>query len=342
MKRREFLAASAVGLAGIALWVASQEDELKPREPDLVLDQYGGAIAFSPDSKVLAVARGPVGDKEGICFLDAETGKRLPDFERTTEIGKEGEPSEVLAYSVDGKYFAAGGESYVALWDATNGRRLRNIEPMADRKWGAVTVLAFTPDSKYLFAGLGFWPLEPRGNAEEFKGVEHYGSVAFSSDGNHFATRFNGIINLWDLQTWRKLREFGGRALARGPLEFSPDGRFIASCLARIDGRAYSLWDTQTAEPKYVPFEHQPSFDLSPDGSLIIGVIPGGSALLRIADGRTAYKLIKQSDVPKKGRKRAADHNGVVEIQFSPNQMIVAHSRRFGLKIWKEKNGFKG
>jgi WD40 repeat protein len=320
---------------------AVQDDEPAPREPDLVLDNYGGAIAFSPDSKVLAVARGPVGDVEGICFLDAETGKRLPDFEQTTEIGKEGEPSDVLAYSADGKYLAAGGENYVALWDAKSGRRLKNVEPMADREWGAVTALAFTPDSKYVFAGVGFWPLEPRGNADELKGLEPYSSVAFSSDGKHFATRFNGTISLWDLQTRRKLREFGAPALTGGLLEFSPNGRFIASCLVRVDSRPYFLWNVETGEPKYVPFERFPFFDLSPDGFLATAEVPGGVALVRISDGSTAYQLIKQSEVPRKGRKKAANHNVVTEIQFSPNQTIVALSRRLGIRLWKEKNGFK-
>ncbi len=123
MKRREFLAASAAALVGTALVVAVQDDEPTPREPDLMLDRYGGAIAFSPDSKVLAVSRGPVGDVEGICFLDAETGKRLPDFERSTDVGTtagHGRPV-VIAFSPDGTYFAAGGQGYVGLWDAKTG-----------------------------------------------------------------------------------------------------------------------------------------------------------------------------------------------------------------------------
>ncbi len=342
MKRREFLAASAAALAGTALVVAVQDDGPTPREPDLVLDRYGGAIAISPDSKVLAVARGPVGDVEGICFLDAESGKCLPDFEQTTEIGKEGEPSDVIAYSANGRYFAAGADGFMALWDARNGRRLADLGPIPDRPSGRVSALAFTHDSKYLFGLGGFWPLEPAGDVQELEGLAHCESVAFSIDGERCATRFKGVISLWDMQTRRKLMDFGRTRPTSGVLEFTPDGRLIASSMVPIDGRPYFLWDTETGKPKYVPFEHLPSFDLSPDGSLIIGVIPGGAALLRIEDGRAAYKLVKQSEIPKKGRKRAADHNGVVGIQFSPNQTMVAHSRRLGLKIWKEKTGFKG
>ena len=91
MKRREFLAASAAALACTAQLAADEKTAEKPREPDLQIDtKYKGVIAFSPDSKVLAVGHGPVGEKEGICFLDPENGKRLPDFEWTTDRGQWG------------------------------------------------------------------------------------------------------------------------------------------------------------------------------------------------------------------------------------------------------------
>ncbi len=169
-----------------------------------------------------------------------------------------------------------------------------------------MTALAFANDSKYLFAGLGFWPLTQPGTVENLKGLENYEAVAFSPDGNYFATRFEGIITLWDYKGRRKEREFGHKSVTNELLEFSPDGLHIVSGLVHIDRRPYFIWNIKTGEPKYVPIEHFPSFDLSPDGTLVTAGVPGGIVLLRAADGRIAYTLVRQSDVPVKGKKEVA------------------------------------
>jgi WD40 repeat protein len=337
MDRRQFIGVSVAGLACTALLVADQVDELKPRDPDLVIDRHGGATAFSPDSKVLAVANGPIGDGQGICFLDADTGKRLPDFERTTDVKTRighGRP-RVLGFSPNGKYFAAGAEGYVALWDAKNGRRLKNLEPLATREWGTVVTLAFAPDSKYLFAGAGLWPLEPLDEMEELKELPQYEALAFSQDGHYFATRLEGIITLWDYAQRSKVKEFGTEQPTGGPLKFSSDNKRIFSRRVLIDDRPHHVWNVETGAPEYIDFQYSPAFyfDISPDGSLLTGIGPGFVALLNATQGRAKFILLTTRD-----RYRDNPNTGT---GFSLDQRIVASSRVHGVHLWKEDNGFK-
>ena len=70
MDRRDFLAASAAALACTARLSADEKAADKSREPDLVIKRHRGRLAFSPDSKVLAVANGPIGEAEGFCLID--------------------------------------------------------------------------------------------------------------------------------------------------------------------------------------------------------------------------------------------------------------------------------
>jgi WD40 repeat protein len=341
MRRREFLGASAILLTSGARVIGEEKSAVKPREPDHVIKGHGGYIAFSPNSKMLAVASGPIGDEYGICFLDPDNGKRLPDFERTTDIKVtrgHGRPP-VLIFSPDGKYFAAGGQGYVAIWETASGRRLTNIDPVEGEPTGTVTSLLFAPDSNRLLLGYYFRPIHNPDEHEKIEGLEGYDGLAFSADGELLATRLQGLITLWQYPRLKKQTVFGKKQPTGGPLIFSPDRGHIVSREVEIDGRAHYLWNTNTGEPKYVPFEIRLAFnfDLSRDGSLVAGVSQTGIALLQVSDGRAAFWL---DDSAFRGRKKSINENPQVAIKFAPSQQIVALSHVSGIQIWKDKDGF--
>jgi WD40 repeat protein len=343
MRRREFLAATAsvlaVGESGYGWQTDAVATAKAPREPDIVVKKHSGCMAFSPDSKRLAVANGSVGDKEGICFLDPTTGKRLPDFERTTDISTRlgrGWPA-VLAFSVDGEYFAAGGEGYIALWDATSGKRLDNLElPSANLRaaFGTVTVLAFSPDSQYVFAGRRFWPIRQGGQVREVEGLDATDGIAFSPDGKQFATRREGIITLWSYPKLHKQKTFGVRDPSAGPLLYIPNGTMLISEQVYIDQKPYFAWNIETGAPRYIPFEYKPGFymDLSPDGTLIGAATNRGIVTMSVDTGRATYILQVASGL---------QDEGIFDVKFAPNQQILVCSQPSGIRIWKENNGFK-
>jgi WD40 repeat protein len=337
MKRREFLAASAAALACTARLAADENAAERPREPDLVLEKHSGAVAFSPDSKVLAVANGPIGNEQGICFLDVNTGKRLADYERATyisEVFPNGWPA-VIAFSPDGKYFAAGREGFVALWDAESGKRLPDLTPKAGNEWGKViTEIGFTPDSQRVFVAGSFWRLDQRSDGERVNLSTGYDGFAFSPTGKLFATRSKGIITVWEYPSLQKHKEFGRERLTSGPLIFSGDRKHIASRETRIDGRSCFFWNIDTGEPKYIAFEFKPSsdFDLSPDGSALATVTDRGTVIMSVETGH-ATQLLK--DGP------ALIGDLLLARKFAPDQRALVCSWTSGIRLWRDKNAFK-
>ncbi len=316
---------------------ADEKAAEKPREPDLVIKKHRGRLAFSPDSKVLAVANGPIGEAEGFCLIDVLNGKRLPDFERATEVtttAGHGWP-RVLAFSPDGNRLAVGGEGYVALWDARTGRRLEDINPSPGRPGGTVTTVVFASDSKRLYALGGLWNLATR-DFERLPGPKPPDGVAFSSDGSRIATRTEGIFTVMKYPSLEKQNEFGHRQASGGHLEFSADGIHLMSDSLRVNNKRYLFWRIETGTPMYVEFSKGPCCDLSPDGGLLPGVAESGVVLMDAKSGRIVHRFT-DSDTHDEFRMA----NSVSDIRFSPNQSAVAVSRRAGIYIWKDKDGFK-
>jgi WD40 repeat protein len=95
--------------------------------------EYTRAVAFNPDSTVLAGATGHL--NEGVRLWDPATGERI----RTL-----GGSSSAVAFSPDGRVTATGGGGIVQLWDAVHGGHIRDI--------AGNDLLAFSPDGKLLTA----------------------------------------------------------------------------------------------------------------------------------------------------------------------------------------------
>ena len=101
------------------------------------------------------------------------------------------------------------------IWDATTGRQVRQLR--GHKEW--VNALAFSPDGKLLASG-GFSVREGVG-----LGGENLGSPDLSDS-----------IHLWDVATWKDIRQFPGEPTANrqdrravNALAFTPDGRTLIS-----------------------------------------------------------------------------------------------------------------
>ena len=114
-----------------------------------------GDVAFSPDSKTLAMA-----SREGSVLLwDVAGGKLL-----ATLKGHSGAVS-ALAFSPDGRTLATGGgDLTVRLWNFETRRELMQLDA-GNVELGAIDSLAFSPDGKHLLAGgrnsTAFWSTAP-------------------------------------------------------------------------------------------------------------------------------------------------------------------------------------
>ena len=258
------------GYGRINLWEAATGRLLR-RGP--VFFSGGDVLAFSPDSKLLAVysSSGPRDAK--LRLLDVATGKEVRQLE-----GSQGEV-DAVAFSPDGKLLAAGGtDKTIRLWDPATGQELRRLEGHEK----AVVAIAFAPDGKTLATGseektIRLWNVATGNELGRLTG--HQGSVfsvAFAPGGTMLASGGEDkTIRLWDLATRKEIR-----VLARFPSEvaavaFLPDGKLLASGSSFEPGSAITLWDVATGRElrRWGPPDGETSLgSVSPDGKTLASI----------------------------------------------------------------------
>ena len=230
----------------IRFWDLRTEIEIKPLESEFSVN----AFTFSPDNKILATAESFKGPR----LWDMSTGRELLDLNVS---------DKVLAFSSDGKILATGGnfrETHV--WDVNTGNKLGALST------GRATALAFSPDNSILAIGtrreIHLWNLNT-GQKPSTLLTEHViklenndtvSALIFSPDGkillagikaNKVERGPNGWesetiygIQLWDVQTTNKLTTFSGHSDEIESLQFSHDGKMLAST---AKDSTVLLWD---------------------------------------------------------------------------------------------------
>ncbi|MFJ2729052.1 hypothetical protein [Streptomyces collinus] len=219
------------------------------------LDGAIGAVAFSPDGRLLATGDITLNqfDVQGdVRLYDTATHRRLPPLlparrpdGSTYPLGHHGSV-HALAFSPDGKFLASGaGFGEIQLWDMARRRAVG--KPMTDNS-GDVTSLSFSPDGRTLVSG---------------------------------AT--DGTVRLWNVHTRRQeAKPLTGPNTAIDAVVYNPKGGFVAS--GGDDGRV-RLWDVGTG--------HQISDPLLSEGGVAVHaltfnrdgtLLAGGGSRLRVWD----------------------------------------------------------
>ena len=186
-----------------------------------------GALALSPDGKILAHARTlPMTVNTTVYLYSTETGENLRTLKAFTE------PITNLAFSPDGKTIAGGNREAIHLWDTATGTQLRvcTLERLA------VSVrLVFSPNSRILISAAGGTVLEfPDGAVRLAGGGWLSGTTSVHGGGG---------IQLWDARTGELLSSHTGHTDRVQTLVFSKDAKTLASGSA--DGTIL-LWDWET------------------------------------------------------------------------------------------------
>jgi WD40 repeat protein len=293
----------------------------------------GGAVAFSPDSEVLATgapdgavrlwdtgtgqsvdtfdAGGPVsavafgrdgivagGSTDGKSWLwNSATGEQTPVRSRLPEI-------TVMAFNPDGAKLVAGGDKgRIELWDAVKRRSVK----VWDKHGGRIDVVAFSPggvvatgarDGRVALrdtrTGKGRL-LPSRG---DFTGGSDDGrrvtALAFNPDGTVLADGGpNGIVRLWSARTGKAITSFPAARGAVSALAYSPDGAILAA--AGSDGTV-GLWDTATLR-HILTLAGQPTVStlvFSPDGTRLAS----GGDMARLWDNPIGRRVATPGDIP--------------------------------------------
>ena len=203
-----------------------------------------------------------------------------PELRAAAVVGRD--PADVMiqpsgaglsvAFSPDGALVAVGGQNFVQLINAADGRAIRVLQGHTSSVYG----VAFSPDGSLLATAstdgtARIWDLATGATRTTLQGHTSfvYG-VAFSPDGSLLATASSDdTARIWDLATGAIRTTLQGHTNSVYGVAFSPDGSLLAT--ASDDGTA-RIWDlttgiTRTTVQGHTRLVHGVAF--SPDGTLL-------------------------------------------------------------------------
>lgn len=219
-----------------------------------------GGIAFSADSRRVAVSGGS-GDNSIATFVwDVRDGKILSKIELPEAHAHR------LAFSNDGLLLAMGGSYCRAyVWDF----ELRKLTFTSPRLSTSIAGLAFPPGDKQLFclsSNVSLFDLKTGRDVllpEAHTAV--IGALAFAPDGATIASGGRDCtVRLWDVATGKQLHLLQGHEGQINGVAFSPDGKTLASC---GEDSWVRIWDVATGKPLHVwtrpDKDHRPFYQLA-------------------------------------------------------------------------------
>jgi WD40 repeat protein/tRNA A-37 threonylcarbamoyl transferase component Bud32 len=294
------------------------------------------AVAFSPDGRRLAVARGFAGRESGavLTVLDMETKRPV------WQVAERGVHVLSVAYSADGRTIATGcggfnnySESgFVRLRGASDGGALGG--PISSAPGGALSA-AFSRDGRRIAYGsrdiveIRDISSPKRQLVHQLrKHVNFVYAVAFSPDGRRMATGgWDKTIWLWDPVRGTPTEALTGhRGFVRG-LVFSPDSSQLFSA---SEDNSVRRWDL-TGAGEHAAFHGHTGFvhcvACSPDGVLCASGSLDGTVKLWSAAAADAQVTFRNS------------RGWVGTVAFSPDGRRVATAHNGEVRIWDPSTG---
>ena len=280
-------------------------------------------VRFSADGKLLFS-----GSRDGtVRVWNPDTGrqKRVIDIGRRAVHRMDFTPDQKTIYLGD-----RGGE--LAALDVVAGK--------VTRVWrghdGWISALDVRPDGRRFLSAASdksvkFWDLR-RGIPEEQSAGLHMAPVrcaAYDRKGARAASGDEeGWVKVWDPKTGKEIHAFRAHTNVVGGVEFSADGRFLATC-----GTDCCVWDLEKTDK---PLFRSPgggtlrAVDFSPDGKYVAA--GGKEDFVRIFDARTGKKVAELFD-----EQRKVDQ-GLYDLEFSPvgMRLAVPHLDRL-IRVWTAK-----
>jgi WD40 repeat protein len=280
-----------------------------------IKDHSSKDVAFSPDSKLLAISA------SNILFYDLQT---MQETRRITT----GDWDNTMVISSDWTLMATRSRysgNIIHIWNLSTGSELKNFAFNDSRS------IALSPDGKLLAVGVGQFVkiMDVEKGSElitlDANGIVESDSVAFSPDGKILACGGIGVF-AWDTTNWQPIPKVVNDYWI-DHLTFSPDGKMLA---ATISGEKAAVYEMPTGHLLH-SFEGggnggalDAGVAFSPDSKILALAVGGGStvSLYDVSDGHELYKIVGHTDM-------------VTGVAFSPNgRMLATASGDQTVRLW--------
>lgn len=342
----------------VELWQLDAIDQMFQR---IQADQSVNAIAFSPDSQILAS-----GNADGTIKLrDWRSGKLLQTFKayesrviaiafhpkgeilassdgveqatiklwnwRTRKLVgtlKGDEFGSTLSFSADGQTLISQNyDETTTLWDWDNNQVMQTLQGKN---------LIFSPDGQTIASASDDGiKLSNRNDATNALTIaEGKGPIAFSPDGKTLASdSTSGMIKLWNRSDGRLIRTFNRRETGRTIIKFSADGQTLVS--VSDNGRVTLGRVADGSERLSFPVKEGTAASISPNGQML--AISSDDKTIRLLPLNAPPRLVRPLKITlKDSRAIAFGPDDQTLILSAPNQI-----KQFRLKNQQEVSNIK-
>jgi WD40 repeat protein len=203
-------------------------------------------FAISPNGKILAAVAG-----RSIDLIEIQTGKFIRNLTVYSSDVK------CIAFSPNGQILASGNDDKtIKLWDIKTGSLLRSLTKTYPNN---VYSVAFSSNNQILghygreiklwdldleLGIIQLWKIVTKTNFYICELEKNTNLITLSPDGKILAAETENGIELWDMQTFKRIRKLVSRSLRESSIAFSSDGETLSSCY----GKVIELYDVRTGK----------------------------------------------------------------------------------------------